>query len=82
MRGPTERPCGITATAEDQADRGGHRLDHLGRLLPAALAGRRRYCAVQRAVDAPDEGLEEARKKCGLDKAGLLEQITDFIGPV
>ena len=39
-------------------------------------------------IGTPDQFLlytgnqEEARKKCGLDRAGLLEQITDFIGPV
>ena len=40
------------------------------------------------SLGTPDQFLlytgnqEEARKKCGLDTAGLLKQITDFIAPV
>jgi len=64
------------------------RLGGFGSAVAEWLASQKQPGARLLTLGTPDQFLlytgnqEEARKKCGLDKAGLLEQITDFIGPV
>ena len=63
------------------------RLGGFGSAVAEWLASQKQPRARLLTLGTPDQFLlytgnqEEARKKCGLDKAGLLEQITDFIGP-
>ena len=62
------------------------RLGGFGSAVAEWLASQKQTRARLLTLSTPDQFLlytgnqEEARKKCGLDKAGLLEQITDFIG--
>tara|TARA_B100000676_G_C18038219_1_gene823117 strand:+ start:508 stop:1437 length:930 start_codon:yes stop_codon:yes gene_type:complete len=62
------------------------RLGGFGSAVAEWLASQKQPRARLLTLGTPDKFLlytgnqEEARKKCGLDKAGLLEQITDFIG--
>jgi len=63
------------------------RLGGFGSAVAEWLASQKQPGARLLTLGTPDQFLlytgnqEEARKRCGLDKAGLLEQITDFIGP-
>jgi transketolase len=63
------------------------KLGGFGSAVAEWLAGQTTQMAHLLTLGTPDEFMlytgnqEEARKKCGLDKAGLLQQITDFISP-
>jgi transketolase len=63
------------------------KLGGFGSAVAEWLASQTQPKARLLTIGTPDQFLlytgnqEEARKKCGLDRAGLLEQITDFIGP-
>ena len=71
------------AFAEEHGGLGG-----FGSAVAEWLASQKQPRARLLTLGTPDQFLlytgnqQEARMKCGLDKAGLLEQITDFIGPV
>jgi len=64
------------------------RLGGFGSTVAEWLASQKQSKARLLTLGTPDQFLlytgnqEEARKKCGLDKEGLLKQITDFIGPI
>ena len=64
------------------------RLGGFGSAVAEWLASQKQPSARLLALGTPDQFLlytgnqEEARKKCELDKRGLLKQIMDFIGPV
>jgi transketolase len=64
------------------------KLGGFGSAVAEWLASQTQPKARLLTIGTPDQFLlytgnqEEARKKCGLDKAGLLKQITDFIGLV
>ena len=63
------------------------KLGGFGSAVAEWLASQTQPKARLLTIGTPDQFLlytgnqEKARKKCGLDRAGLLEQITDFIGP-
>ena len=64
------------------------RLGGFGSAVAEWLASQKQPRARLLTLGTPDQFLlytgnqEEARKNFGLDKAGLVEQVTDFIGPV